>query len=110
MELLGGWTLTVQGPLPLPRRHFLFVGAASFLGACIAGETVALHALLHGPPGEEGREWVEVALVVGTGLLFNSTMLRLMQAFDERLSNRARRAWLATYNTGYLIALILVVL
>lgn len=65
----------------------------TFFAVSILGEVLALRALLYGPPSEETRAWIFVALVVGTGLLVSGTLVPLTVALQLKLGSWVLLVW-----------------
>jgi hypothetical protein len=77
-----------------PAMMWLFlISVLSFLAASVLGEVIALHALLYGPPGQEGREWVQVALVVAASQVFNGALVLPIYAIYRRLGRWVLWSW-----------------
>src|SRR5215207_9769279 len=85
------------GDMPTPLLLLAFVAVIAFFANCIAAEVIALHALLYGPPGEEGRDVAQLALVIGTAILLPGPLIPFFIAIEEQVGRWFTIAGAATW-------------
>lgn len=84
------------------------VGVLSFFASSVLAEVIALDALLHGPPGEIGRETTQIALVSATALLLQGSVIPFVTMFDEAVGRWVRWVFLALWGLGFTAALLVI--